>query len=249
MVVGFIRSISILLLTLSLGCAEMGNFDLSQILALGAPLDQTTVANGLKQALDVGTQRTTSSLSAPGGFGRNSQLRIGLPRELGKRARALRSVGLGGQVDALENSMNLAAEQAAAKVVPIFSSAITSMSIADAFKILNGPENAATQYFQERTSASLRREFSPIAASAIKEVGLYQAYRDIVARYDAIPFSKPPALNLESYITDQTLTTLFGELAKEEARIRQDPGARSTALLRRVFGSVSNSSGTAAGAP
>lgn len=249
MVVGLLRGLSIGMLTLSLGCAELGNFDLSQVWALGAPLDQTTVASGLKQALDVGTRRTTASLSAPGGFSENPRLRIGLPGELGTLARALRQVGLGGQVDALEDSMNLAAEQAAAKAVPIFSSAITSMSIADAFEILNGPENAATSYFQERTSDALRAEFSPIAASAIKEVGLYQAYRDIVARYDAIPFSKPPALNLESYITDQTLNTLFGELAKEEALIRQNPAARSTALLRRVFGSVSNAppNGSAAG--
>jgi hypothetical protein len=229
-------------LTFTMGCAELQGMDLSALLDRGMPLDQATVASGLKQALDVGTKRTTSMLSAPGGFATNPSLRIGLPGELGRLARGLRQVGLGGQVDQLEDSMNLAAEQAAAKAVPVFTSAIASMTIADAFEILNGPENAATVYFQERTSTALRKEFAPIAASAMQQVGLYETYQDVVAQYDAIPFSKPPAFNLEAYVTDQTLAALFGELAKEEALIRSDPAARSTALLRRVFGSVSTGS-------
>jgi hypothetical protein len=239
--IGFIRFSSFFALILSLSCAEMQNFDLSQVFSIGAPPDEMTVANGLKQALEVGTQRTTTTLSAPGGFGSNPRLRLRLPGEMGTLASAFRRIGLGARVDTFEDSMNRAAEEAAARAVPVFSTAITSMSIADAFEILNGPDNAATVYFQERTSASLRREFSPVAASAMQEVGLYRAYREIVARYDAIPFTKPPALDLEAYITDQTLSALFAELALEEARIREDPAARSTALLRRVFGSVTTS--------
>lgn len=212
---------------------------LDEVLGAARPLDRTTVASGLKQALEIGTRRTTSTLSSRGGFGENPALRLRLPGELGRMAAGLRQIGFGGQVDALEDSMNRAAEQAAGKAVPIFASAITSMSITDAFEILNGPEDAATRYFQERTSDALRREFSPVAASAMREVGLYEAYRDLVTRYEAIPFAKPPALDLEAYVTDQTLAGLFGELAQEEARIRQDPGARSTALLRRVFGAAS----------
>lgn len=242
MVARFIRLSSVFVLMVSLGCAEMRNFDLSRVLAIGMPLDQPTVASGLKQALDVGTQRTTATLSAPGGFGNNPRFRIRLPGEMGTLASAFRKIGLGARVDAFEDSMNRAAEEAAARALPVFTSAITSMTIADAFEILNGPEDAATVYFQERTTTSLRKEFSPVAASAMQEVGLYRAYRDIVARYDAIPFSKPPALDLEEYITDQTLSALFAELALEEARIREDPAARSTALLRRVFGSVSTPS-------
>ena len=226
-------------LVVPIGCAELG-IDLNDVLTAGMPLDQATVARGLKQALDVGTQRTTSRLSARGGFGSDPRLRLSLPGELGTVARSLRQVGLGAQVDALEDSMNRAAEQAAARAVPVFASAIGQMTIADAFSILNGPQDAATQYFKQRTSASLRQQFIPIAASAMQQVGLYDAYRQLVARYNAIPFTKPPALDLEAYVTDQTLTALFGEIAKEEARIRQDPAARSTALLRHVFGARAN---------
>ncbi|HPG24123.1 MAG TPA: DUF4197 domain-containing protein, partial [Myxococcota bacterium] len=167
---------------------------------------------------------------------RNPALRLALPGELGQLAQGLRTLGLSAQVDALEDSMNRAAEEAAARAVPVFATAITRMTIADAFQILNGPEDAATRYFQTQTSAELRRQFEPVAASAMEQVGLYAMYRDLVARYERIPFAKPPAVDLEGYVADQTLAALFGELAKEEARIRQDPAARSTALLRRVFG-------------
>lgn len=222
---------------LLVGCAEMQamGIDFEQILGASAPLDGATVASGLKQALEVGTKRTTSTLSQAGAFGKDPILRIGLPGELGRLAQVLRGVGLSSQVDALEDSMNRAAEQAAANAVPVFTSAITTMTIADAFAILNGPDDAATQYFQDRTSAELHSRFKPVAAAAMEEVGLYGIYRDLVGRYEQIPFTKPPAVDLEGYVADQTLAALFSEIGKEEARIREDPAARSTALLRRVF--------------
>lgn len=230
------------------GCAELQGMgiDVGAILAGSAPLDQTTVASGLKQALEVGTKRTTASLSSPGGFGNDPVLRLGLPGELGQLAQVLRQVGLGAQVDQLEDSMNLAAERAAAEAVPVFASAITSMSITDAFEILQGEDDAATRYFQAKTSETLRSRFQPVVARAMEEVGLYGLYRDLVARYDQIPLMKPPAFDLERYVADQTLAALFTELAEEEARIREDPAARSTALLRRVFGAPAASSTTPA---
>ncbi len=231
-------TLSSFMLGLQTGCAELQGVDFGQILAAGLPLDQATVANGLKQALEVGTQRTTSTLAADGGFSRSPALRLSLPGEMGRLAEVLRNVGFSSQVDALENSMNLAAEEAASRAVPVFASAISSMTIADAFQILNGPDDAATQYFQGRTSAELRSRFKPIAATAMQKVGVYTLYQDLVTRYQQIPFTKPPAVDLEKYVSDQTLNALFGELAKEEARIRQDPAARSTALLQRVFGAA-----------
>lgn len=220
------------------GCAEMqaAGIDLGEILVAGAPLDRGTVAAGLKQALEVGTERTTSTLSRQGAFGDDPVLRLRLPGELGRMAEVLRGVGFGAQVDRLEDSMNRAAEEAAAQAVPVFAGAITSMTIADAFEILNGADDAATRYFQDRTSAELRSRFQPVAARAMEQVGLYGVYREVVGRYEQIPFTKPPAVDLETFVADQTLTALFGELAKEEARIREDPAARTTALLRRVFG-------------
>lgn len=238
---------------LFLGCAEMRaqmeatGIDLNDILVAGAPLDGATVASGLKQALEVGTERTTTTLSRPGAFANDPILRLRLPGELGRVAEVLRGVGFGAQVDALENSMNRAAEEAAAQAVPVFTSAITQMTIADAFQILNGPDDAATQYFRERTSDTLRARFRPVATRAMREVGLYGVYTEIIARYEQIPFTKPPAVDLEGYVADQTLAALFTEIAKEEGRIRADPAVRSTALLRRVFGAVGTPEARGAG--
>ena len=231
--------VAVSILALCSGCAELQGIDLGGILATSGPLDQTTVANGLKEALEVGTRRTTSSLSAPGGFSADPRLRLRIPGRLGPFAEAMRRIGFGSQVDALEDSMNRAAEAAAARAVPVFANAIRQMTIADAFAILNGPEDAATTYFKERTSAELRRRFQPVVESAMREVGVYAVYRDLKARYERIPFAKPAAVDLEAYITQETLDALFSKLAEEEARIRKDPAARSTALLRRVFGAVS----------
>lgn len=211
--------------------------DLEGLLLGTGPLDEGTVATGLEQALRVGTERTTSSLSKPGGFASDPGLRLRLPGELGRLAQALRTIGLGAQVDALEASMNEAAEQAAGQAAPVFASAISSMSIADAFAILNGPEDAATRHFQDRTSEALRARFEPVVRASIAQVGLYGLYADLVARHEAIPFATGrPSLDLEAYVTDRTLEGLFSRLATEEARIREDPAARTTALLRRVFG-------------
>jgi len=219
------------------GCAGLEGMDLEGLLLGTGPLDEGTVATGLKQALQVGADRTTSTLSEPGGFASDPELRLRLPGELGPLAQALRTIGLGGQVDALEASMNEAAEQAAAQAAPVFTSAIASMSIADAFAILNGPDDAATRYFQDRTSDTLRARFEPVVSASIAQVGLYGLYTELVARYEAIPFAtKRPSLDLEAYVTNRTLEGLFSRLATEEARIREDPGARTTALLRRVFG-------------
>lgn len=226
------------LLLIQSACAGMDGVDLGQVFGsvAGAPLDQSTVASGLRQALDVGIRRTTSQLSAAGAFAGNPALRLRLPGELGPFAQALRGVGLGGQVDALEAAMNRAAEEAAGQAVPVFVSAIASMSIADAFSILNGERDAATRYFQARTSAELARRFAPIASDAMRQVGVYSLYEELRTTYDRIPLVKPASVDLESYVADRTLDALFGELAEEEARIRQDPAARSTELLRRVFG-------------
>ncbi len=232
--------LGLLLLALAAACADFEGVDLGSVFPAGssAPLDETTVASGLRQALDVGIRRTTTSLSEPGAFGSNPARRLALPGELGRFAATLRGAGLGGQVDALEDAMNRAAEQAAGQAVPVFAGAIASMTIADAFAILNGESDAATRYFEGRTSAELQRRFEPVAEGAMREVGLYTIYEDLRTSYDRIPFVKPASVDLEAYVAERTLTALFGQLAAEEARIRRDPAARTTELLRRVFGAA-----------
>lgn len=231
---------AMLVFSLVPGCAGFEGIDLGSAFPAGVagPLDEATVASGLRQALDVGIQRTTTSLSASGAFGANPALRLRLPGELGRFAQTLRGVGLGGQVDALEDAMNRAAETAAGEAVPVFASAIGSMTIADAFAILDGENDAATRYFEARTSAELQRRFEPVAAGAMREVGLYAIYDDLRAAYDRIPLVKPASVDLEAYVSERTLAALFGRLAEEEGRIRADPAARTTALLRRVFGAA-----------
>jgi len=229
---------AVLVLLLSLGCAETGGIDLSGWLGgLGGQelLTEGTVVAGLKEALEVGTSRATDTLSSRGGFGDDPLLRIPLPEELRTLGTTLRTVGLGEQVDRFEAQMNRAAEQAAGAALPVFTAAVKDMTLQDAFAILDGPEDAATRYFQDRTSDALRARFAPVVERSMEAVGVYAVYQDLVARYDAIPFTKPPAPDLERYITDRTLSGLFGRLAEEEAKIRQDPVARSTRLLERVF--------------
>ena len=234
----FARCLLLILAIGGLACAGFQAGDLFDHLNTEAPLSEATVADGLKEALRVGTQRAASALSQPGGFSDNPLLRLAIPKELDRLADALRTVGLGGQVDALEATMNRAAERAAGEAVPVFASAIASMTVQDAFGILNGPENAATEYFRVQTSDALRARFSPVVSDAMREVGLYRAYRDVVTKYEALPFSKPVAPDLETYVADHALLSLFQTLSEEEGRIREDPAARTTHLLRRVFGSI-----------
>lgn len=111
------------------------------------------------------------------------------------------------------------------------------MTIADAFEILNGDESAATEYFRLRTTDALRTRFAPIAREGMRKAGLYRAYQEIAALYQrVVPFTTMPAPDLESYVADRALAGLFSKIANEEAKIRSQPAARTTDLLRRVFG-------------
>lgn len=217
-------------------CAGLNASDIFDLTDDSAPLTEKTVVDGLKEALRVGTERTSQSLSSKGGFSENALLRIPLPKELDTVTSALRTIGMGSRVDSFETMMNRAAENAAGESVDVFVSAIRSMSISDAFTILNGPENAATEFFRERTAADLKIRFTPVVNSVMDRVGVYQQYQDVVRIYNSIPLSKPVSLDLTEYITDLTLAGLFTTLAGEEKKIREDPLARTTALLQRVFG-------------
>lgn len=218
------------------GCSGLSLGPLDSLLGAGG-LDEATVAAGLRDALETGTRRATARLSKPGAFSDDARFRIELPQELAPMREALGLVGMGARLDDLETSMNRAAERAAGEAVDVFALAIASMTIQDAFDILKGPDDAATRYFERVTSSRLRSRFEPVIADTMKQVGVYAKYATLKARYDAIPLSKPAAPDLESYLTDRTLAALFSALADEEAAIREDPAARTSALLRKVFGS------------
>jgi hypothetical protein len=224
-----------LILTVS-GCANLQLGDLARIFSASGALDEATVSDGLRQALSVGTDRASSELSAPGGFGANQALRLVLPSELDSMVSTVRTVGLGAWVDDIEDGMNRAAEAAAEEAKPVFVDAIKAMTIQDAFEILRGPDDAATAYFRQKTSATLQARFAPVVTTAMKKVGVYAKYQDLLGRYTSLPFAKPMPPSLEDYVTTKTLDGLFTVLAREEAKIRDDPAARTTALLRQVFG-------------
>jgi hypothetical protein len=217
------------------GCAPLKDVPLESILGGGAALDEATVARGLKEALSVGTGRAVDQVGSLDGYLANEALRILLPAAVQDVASTLRSVGFGGKVDELEVAMNRAAEQAAGEAVALFGDVITGMTIADAWGILRGHETAATDYFRERTSAALTERYRPIVESRLRAVGGYDDYESLVARLEALPLVEPPDLDLVAYVTDEALAGLFAVLAQEEQRIRQDPLARTTELLQRVF--------------
>ncbi len=210
---------------------------LGEILDTQRPLDEGTVAAGLREALEVATGRSVDQLSSVDGFLGDALLRIAIPEQFETVATTLRQIGLGAQVNEFETAMNRAAERASAEARAVFWNEIRRLSIADAFAILNGGERAATDYFRGRTEAELQTRFLPIVQEKMEEVGLYRIYGELADRYNAIPFVTTPAIDLDAHITEGAMSGLFTVLGNEEARIRRDPVARSTELLRRVFGS------------
>jgi hypothetical protein len=133
--------------------------------------------------------------------------------------------------------MNVAAEQAAAKATPVFIDGIKQMSFADAKAILKGDNTAATDYFRRVGEGRLQEVFAPIAAAQMEQVGAVSAYNTLLSAYRKLPFSSEPQFSLEEYVTEKSIDGLFYVLAEEEKKIRKDPAARTSALLRRVFGS------------
>lgn len=232
--------LSVLLVLVGLlggGCSAIDPAVVEQILggSSSAPLDEPTVARGLKEALEIGTSRAVARISRTDGYWANELIRIELPRELQNMADLLRQIGFGRQVDELELAMNRAAEQAAGEAVEVFAGALRSMSIADAWGILRGGDSAATDYFRARTWTQLESRFQPIVERKMDQVGLARQYERLAARYNAIPLVTKPAVDLDDYLVERTLDGLFHELAEEEAKIRRDPIARTTELLRKVF--------------
>ena len=211
---------------------------LAGFLALAAaPLSESTTAAGLKEALRVATERAVQSTSRTNGFLDNPRIRIGLPGKLSSVASALRGIGMSAQVDELEVAMNHAAEKAASEATPVFVDAISQMSFDDAAGILRGSDTAATEYFQKTTTDPLRARFGPIVGQAMQSVGVGKLYDQLIGRYtSAVPFSSAPKLDLNRYVTDKTLAGLFTVVGEEEKKIRTNPAARATDLLKQVFG-------------
>ena len=208
---------------------------LSRITGSGGPDEQTMVA-GLKEALRIGTKNAVSSVSVQDGYFRNSAIRIPVPEKLEKAESLLRKMGMGERVDEFILGMNRAAEAAAPQAVDIFTEAIREMTINDAVGIVKGGETAGTDYFRIKTSDRLSALFRPVIQDSLARVGAVNSYKRLVGAYNAIPLVEEVGIDLEGYVTDEALGGLFFMVGEEEKKIRQDPAARVTELLREVFG-------------
>ena len=212
--------------------------DAAQKLGGEKGLSEDEIINGLKQALEIGTSNAVQTVSQTNGYFKNPQIRIPLPENVKKVEKLLRATGFGSQVDKFELSMNRAAERAAPEAKAIFWDAIRQMSFADARQILDGPDDAATQYFQDKTTRRLQKVFKPITHQAMSEVGVTRHYQSIDDKIKTIPYGADQmSFDLDQYVTDNALSGLFLMLAEEEKKIRQDPAARVTDLLKKVFAS------------
>jgi hypothetical protein len=195
----------------------------------------TEIASGLKEALRIGTQNSTGKLAAADGFFSNAAVKILMPEEAKKVESTLRSIGLGSLVDKAVLSMNRAAEDAARSATPIFVNAIKTMTITDALGILKGGDYAATNYFKDKTTLSLTNAFRPVIEKALTKVDATKYWNDVFTAYNKFA-AKPVNTDLAGYVTERSLAGIFYEVGQEELKIRKDPAARVTELLKKVFG-------------
>ena len=198
-------------------------------------LTNDEIVKGLKEALEIGTSTAVNTVSITDGYLKNPQIKIPLPDNVKKVDKLLRATGFGDQVDEFELSMNRAAERAAPEAKNIFWEAIKQMTFTDAREILDGQDNSATLYFEDKTSDRLQEIFKPITHQAMSEVGTTRYYQTLDDKIKTIPFADQMSFDLDQYVTEKALSGLFLMLAEEEKKIRQDPAARVTDLLKKVF--------------
>jgi hypothetical protein len=200
------------------------------------PLSNDEVVQGLREALNVGTNNSTGSASKTDGYYKNPLIFIPFPPEAEKVKKTVINLGMQQQVTDFEMSMNRAAEEAAKTAASIFLDAIKGMSLEDGFSILKGADNAATEYLKNKTSADLTVKFTPIIKDAIAKVEVTKYWNPIITAYNKVPFVQKQNPDLEQYITARALDGLFKLIAEEEKKIRKDPLAQVTDILKRVFG-------------
>ena len=204
-----------------------------------AALSQNEVANGLKEALSKGVNQAITSLGKDGGFLNNADVKIPMPPQLHQVESALRAMGQGKMADEFVATMNHAAEQAVPVAAHVFAGAITNMTVDDAKAILTGPDDAATQYFRKTSDKQLYEQFLPIVKEATAKTGVTASYKNLLQQAGPVAsFLGKDAGDLDGYVTNKSLDGLFKMVAVEEKQIRENPAARTTDLLKQVFGSV-----------
>ncbi|MGM0945553.1 MAG: DUF4197 domain-containing protein [Bacteroidota bacterium] len=203
---------------------------------VGGNPSNSEITAGIKEALEKGTGISADRLSATDGFLGNLDVKILFPEEAKNIENTLRKIGLGSLCDQVIISVNRAAEDAAQEAKPIFTAAIKQMTLRDVQDILLGEENAATQYFARTTTDSLTAKFAPVIDASLTKVNATKHWEDVMKNYNQVPFVKKIDPDLNAYVTQKAIDGLFLEIAKEELKIRENIGARTSPLLQKVFG-------------
>lgn len=202
----------------------------------GAPgISNLDMANGLRQALDVGINKQVSKLTKTDGFFKNELVKILLPEELKKVDKALRDIGLNKLADEGLKILNRAAEDAVGTATPIFINAVKNISFNDAKGILLGNDNAATNYLKSTTQTQLLSSFEPVIKNSFAKVGADDIWNNLITKYNAIPFTKKVNPNLTNYVTGEALKGVYKMISVEEKEIRTKVSSRGTDLLKKVF--------------
>jgi hypothetical protein len=199
-------------------------------------LTEKDAADGIREALVNGTGQSVKLVSVLDGYWGNPEIRIPFPEEAKDMESKLRNIGMGKKVDEFNVSMNRAAEKAAAEAKPIFVAAIKGMTVRDAITIVRGANNAATMYLKNTTSPELINKFQPIIKTSLDNVNATRYWSDLITIYNKIPLVRKMNPDLTAYVTQKAIDGLFIMIAKEELKIRKDPMARTSELLKRVFG-------------
>lgn len=200
-------------------------------------LTNEEVIKGLKEALTIGTNSSSAIASKVDGYYKNPKIYIPWPEEAIDMKTKLTKMGMQKKITEFETSLNRAAEEAAKNAAPVFIEAITNMSLSDGFAILKGADTAATNYLRKTTYAPLKEKFKPIVKDAINKVKVTSYWNPLVTKYNKIPGVKKQNPDLEEYVTIKAINGLMVLIAEEETKIRKDPMARVTDLLKKVFGS------------
>jgi hypothetical protein len=228
-----------LLLLLIAGAGSAQSLDVSKLFQSNKAdkLSNGDIVAGLKEALQVGTVNTVDLTGKVDGYFGNAAIKILLPEQIRTVETGLRALGQGERVDEFVLAMNRAAEQAAPAAKDIFWGAIKSMSFDDARKILTGGDTAATDYFRAKTTDTLTAAFRPVVKDTMDKVGVVQQYNQLQSAYKSVPFASAlPSFDVETYVVGKALDGLFLVLAEQEKKIRTDPAAQVTDILKKVFG-------------
>lgn len=193
-------------------------------------------ASGLKEALQIGTDHAVNLTGTTDGFFKNQAIKILMPEKLRTVEKGLRITGMGPKLDEFELSMNRAAEKATPAARGIFKDALMQMTFTDARKILTGGDTAATEYFKAKTSDRLKTTFRPTVESAMADTGVVRQYKQLTGSMESLPFAHSQSLDITDYVVGKTLDGLFYMLGQEEKKIRTNPTAQITPLLKEVFG-------------